>query len=242
MTGAETVLAWHFLREDRRLQFEPYTLVEPGQTLHISGPLMMCMCGLHASKRALDALRYAPGPIACRVQLSGDMLEKDDKLCARERTCLWVLDATKVLHEFACWCAEQALLRERAAGREPDPRSWAAIEAKRRWLRGEVSNSELCTARDAATDAAWITYWIAAGTAARDAAWAAWAAVGATAGAMVWNAALIAANAAAWAATGTATWATVGAATWAAQSAELERRLEEAHREIVAPKDGERDA
>ena len=59
-----------------------------------------------------------------------------------------------ILHEFACWCAVQALLREREAGREPDPRSWAAIEVKRQWLRGEATNSELAAARAAAWDAA----------------------------------------------------------------------------------------
>ena len=48
----------------------------------------------------------------------------------------------KLLHEFACWCAEQALLREREAGREPDARSWAAVEAKRKWLNGEIDDEQ----------------------------------------------------------------------------------------------------
>ena len=37
-----------------------------------------------------------------------------------------------VLHEFACRCAEEAP----KLVKNPDPRSVAAIEAKRRWLRG----------------------------------------------------------------------------------------------------------
>lgn len=39
-------------------------------------------------------------------------------------------------HEAACVFAERALTRERDRGREPDARSWAAIEAKRAWLDG----------------------------------------------------------------------------------------------------------
>ena len=55
-----------------------------------------------------------------------------------------------ILHEFACRCAEYAL----SFADNPDPRSIAAIEAKRKWLRGEITNKELYAARDAARDAA----------------------------------------------------------------------------------------
>ena len=55
-----------------------------------------------------------------------------------------------ILHEFACRCAEYAL----TFVREPDSRSIAAIEAKRKWLRGEISNDDL-TAAWAARAAAW---------------------------------------------------------------------------------------
>ena len=76
-----------------------------------------------------------------------------------------------ILHEFACRCAERAL----AMVDNPDPRSVAAIAAKRAWLRGEITNDELDTAwaaASAARDTAW-----AAASAARDAASAAaWAA------------------------------------------------------------------
>ena len=75
-----------------------------------------------------------------------------------------------VLHEFACRCAEEAL----KLVKNPDPRSVAAIEAKRRWLRGEIGDEELeaasDAARDAARDAASAAAWDAAQDAARDAA------------------------------------------------------------------------
>ena len=69
--------------------------------------------------------------------------------------------SAEALYEFACRVAEHALMKERKDGREPDPRSWAAIAAKRKWLRGEITEEELsaawAAARDAARDAAWAT-------------------------------------------------------------------------------------
>ena len=76
-----------------------------------------------------------------------------------------------ILHEFACRCAEYAL----SFVESPDPRSIAAIEAKRKWLRGEITDAELDAARgearDAAHDAAMYAARIAARVAAQDAAW-----------------------------------------------------------------------
>ena len=74
-----------------------------------------------------------------------------------------------ILHEFACRCAEYAL----SFVDNPDPRSIAAIDAKRKWLRGEIKDKELRAARDAARAAAWDAAWAAARAAAWDAARAA---------------------------------------------------------------------
>ena len=75
------------------------------------------------------------------------------------------------LHEFACRCAEYAL----SFVEGPDPRSIAAIEAKRKWLRGEITDAELDVARgearDAAHDTAMYAARIAARVAAQDVAW-----------------------------------------------------------------------
>jgi hypothetical protein len=62
------------------------------------------------------------------------------------------------LHELACRFAELALRRERKAGREPDARSWAAVAAKRRWLRGEISDEALAAAAEAAAAEAVTAY------------------------------------------------------------------------------------
>ena len=76
-----------------------------------------------------------------------------------------------ILHEFACRCAEYAL----SFVESPDPRSIAAIEAKRKWLRGEITDAELDAARgearDAAHDTAMYATRIAARVAAQDVAW-----------------------------------------------------------------------
>ena len=95
--------------------------------------------------------------------LALDGVSNEDKLWAvlREE----FIDAP-VLHEYACRCAEYAL----TFVREPDSRSIAAIEAKRKWLRGEISNDDLTAARAAAWDAACDAARAAARAAARDAA------------------------------------------------------------------------
>ena len=56
---------------------------------------------------------------------------------------------------YACDCAQRALERERTQGREPDPRSWKAIEVSRKFACGEATKAELDAARDAAWAAAW---------------------------------------------------------------------------------------
>lgn len=148
---------WHFLREDRRLRWGSRAIVEPGDTFRVDFPHKseddgqiynkptLCKAGLHASRRAIDALQYAPGPIICRVTLAGDVVEDKAKAAARERTVLWMADATNTLHEFACRCAETAL----RTAKVEDVRCWQAIETKRKWLRGEATDAELAAARDA---------------------------------------------------------------------------------------------
>lgn len=150
-----------------------------------------------------------------------DILRLDD-VAADDR--LWLvlreelIDA-QILHEFACRCADRAIAR---IGK-PDARSVAAIEAKRKWLRGEISDDEL----DAAWDAALAAAKYAARAAARAAAMAA-------ARAAARDAAWAAAMDAAWAAARGAAWAAVRAAAMAAakkaerewQIAELMRMLE----------------
>ena len=163
--AVKPVLAWHFTDGMKLRDGQPLVV---GQTYRHSGPLVMCESGLHGSKLLLDALHYAPGSTLSRVELSGDFLRDRDKLVASRRKVLWTLDAERVLHEFGVWCAYGALLAEREAGREPDPRSWAAVAAKRRWLDSEQVD---LTAAGWAAAAVWV--WAAAEAAAAAAAAAA---------------------------------------------------------------------
>lgn len=80
--------------------------------------------------------------------LALDDVDAENKLWAVLREEL--IDA-RILHEFACWCAEDALNHVENA----DERSWNAIKVKRAWLRGEASDEELAVAWHAARNAAW---------------------------------------------------------------------------------------
>ena len=206
----ESWFGWHFLKNDGTTGQGKCKPV-PGKLMHCKGELVLCENGLHASQRAIDALKYAPGPIVQRVELSGTRIDSEDKACARSRRCLWIADASTTLHEFTCWCSEGALTAEREAVREPDPRSWAAPEAKRAWLRGEITtDGQLDAARNAARDARNATWNAARST-------AAWNAARSTAARDVkspdWNAA--------WDAAWNVAWRDARSA----QNDELERRL-----------------
>jgi hypothetical protein len=215
------VLAWHWLADDGRMA-RTAERVEAGAiySLPDSERVAVCRRGLHGSERALDALEHAPGALVCRVEIWGNIdrldLEDTKKLAGRHRRVLWMADATQALNEFACDVAETALVAERDAGREPDPRSWDAIVVKRRWITGDATRDELQvawdTARASARAAASAATSAAAWAAAWDAAWAtssnaAWATAWDTAWAAAWAAALAAAWAAASDTAWTAAWA-----------------------------------
>lgn len=83
------------------------------------------------------------------------------------------------LRLLAADCAERALLRERAAGREPSERSWTAVAVARRHAAGEATDEQLAAAATAArADAAgvdWVPAAALVGLAAARACCAPWA-------------------------------------------------------------------
>ena len=180
----DRISAWHFLPEDGRIQHRNRRIAEVGKTYSCRGPVEICNNGMHGSRRVIDALLYSPGPIVCRVEIWGDVVEQADKLCGRYRHVLGMADATRTLHLFACDVAEKALRDAKVK----DNRCWQAIGTKRAWLDGKATDEVLDAARDAALAAARD----AARAAARDAAALA--------------AARDAARAAAWAAARDAAW------------------------------------
>ena len=134
--------------------------------------------------------------------LALDDVDAEDKLWAMLREEL--IDA-RILHEFACWCAEDALSHVENA----DERSWNAIKVKRAWLRGEASDAELAVA--------WSAAWSAARSAAEAAARsAAWSAAEAAARSAAEDAARSAARSAAWSAARPAERPAAWSAAWSA--------------------------
>lgn len=126
--------AWHFIRNDWTTG-EGQLPVHVGETLRVEPPLSLCERGLHASLDPLHALHYAPGPVVCRVEVGGEIVQGGDKLCATERTVLWAYDATDVLRHFArlcaldvvhLWDAPEVVLRYLKTG---DESMWAATRA-----------------------------------------------------------------------------------------------------------------
>jgi len=80
------------------------------ETYH--GKTAICASGLHASGRAIDALKYSPGSWVRDVSLSGEIVEAADKSCARlRRTLAGPVDATNALRLFAGVVAARALTR-----------------------------------------------------------------------------------------------------------------------------------
>lgn len=143
------------------VSFEPCWLTDDGTRIKHASQLARYR-KMRDEWSALDILRL-------------DEVDAEDRLWLVLREEL--IDAP-ILHEFACRCAERALDRID----KPDARSVAAIEAKRKWLLGEISDDAMDAERDAALDAARAAERAAAWAAERAAAMAAkWAAAMASA-------------------------------------------------------------
>ena len=195
--------AYHFLKSDMRSGEGDEPPWEVGQTRSLPKrrTIVPCEYGYHASPSLWDALQYAPGPIACLVELDGDVTEHGspvDKMAGRTRTLLAAVNIESELRLFAADCAEHVLwIYERDYPGDDRPRK--AIEAARVYARGEIDAAAGAAARDAARDAAWDAAWTTAEDAAGDAAWdAAWDAARAAARTTAGAAARDAARDAAW--------------------------------------------
>jgi hypothetical protein len=223
------VLAWHFvgsaLRDGRPIPPDGEVLIHPGS-------LEMCVTGLHASERIIDALGYAPGAMICRVECGGKVMRDTDKMICTRRTILWRVSGEALLREFARACARDVL------------HLWDAPDVIKQYL--ESGDEQLRAAAMAAAwdarDAAWDARdaaWDARDAAwdARDAAWDARDAAWGDARDAAWDASRAAAS---WTAAWAAAWdaraasrdardAAWDAAAMAAQNARLEAMVIAAH-------------
>lgn len=96
--------AFYFSRQDKRLNYGDNRKIRTGVTHKVEGEPVLCENGLHASVNLLDALQYAPDSYLWLVELSGEIVQGDDKCCATERTYLDGFNAEELLREFAKKC------------------------------------------------------------------------------------------------------------------------------------------
>jgi len=190
--------AWYFATEERKLRHGDGREIRIGETHEVSGEIEMCIHGLHASKKLMDALYYAPGTIVYRVELSGKIEKGKDKLVAQKRTYLsGGIDVSETLRKFArmcaldvvdIWEAPEVVIRYLKTGDKSmrdDARATALAAAwndalaaarddarddARATARGAARATALATAKDDALAAAWNEAMAAARATARGAA------------------------------------------------------------------------
>ena len=93
---------WHFVGDTLR---DGSPIPPDGEWLVHTGSVEICASGLHASLDPFDALKYAPGPILCRVELDDIVDRHDDKVVCRRRRIIERHDITDTLRLFARRCA-----------------------------------------------------------------------------------------------------------------------------------------
>ena len=151
---------WWFSNNDKKLGYGDGRIIRAGITHKVKCEPVLCQSGLHASKRIIDALQYAPGHYVWRVELSGEIKEDYDKAVATQRKYLWGMNCEAVLFKFARMCALDVIDK------------WNAPDIVIQFLKTGDENlrdAAGAAAGAAAWDAAWDAAWAAAG----DAAWAA---------------------------------------------------------------------
>jgi hypothetical protein len=163
------MLGWYFAEESKRLRYGDDRNIELGKTHAVSCEPILCQQGLHASKRIIDALQYAPGNIIYQIKLSHNIVHGNDKSVAKRRKYLaGGVDIGPELRLFArqcaldvihLWDAPQVVVDYLNTG---DERLMAVAEDA---ARSAVRSAAWATTRGAARDA-----WAAAWSAARDAA------------------------------------------------------------------------
>jgi immunity protein 5 of polymorphic toxin system len=203
-------VAYHFLRADFTAGSGNEKPWEIGEERTVEGPIELCTSGYHSSPTLWDALSYAPGLLACLVEISEPIAKDETKQVSQSRKLVKAVNIERDLRLFAVDCAERVLhLFEHKCPNDDRPRK--AIQAARDFANGKIDAAARAAAGAAAGDAAWAAARAAAGDAAR-------AAARAAAGDAARDAARAAAGAAAWAAARAAAGAAAWAAAWAAET------------------------
>ena len=154
----DTITAYWFACEDE--QGRAYSPNKPdekwriGQRRTLKGEIIPCQYGYHASPSLWDALRYAPGALACKVELSGTIVPHgDDKYAASTRKLVAAVNVERELRLFAADCAEHVLyLFEEKYPDDDRPRK--AIQSARDFANDSISAHATNAAANAAYAAA----------------------------------------------------------------------------------------
>lgn len=141
----EPLYCWHFAPDDGYTGRGERKKIVVGKRLTIKGNLQLCAHGYHGAEEPLDALRYAPGCLLCRVKLHGTVIRSADKAVASSRTALWMYDATNLLRKYAVTCVERAMTVMHRHGRLPDPRHSQWLDIVKAHMAGQASDDLLVT-------------------------------------------------------------------------------------------------
>jgi hypothetical protein len=130
---------WHFLRKDWTSPNDPDEVYRVGQTAVHRGGLQIGKSGLHASSRAIEALRFATGTVVtrvmCYIEEEEDGTQKapvmeDYQMVGNRRKIVWGYDAEEELRTFARHCANSVV------------HLWVAPDVVKAYLRGDSTNKE----------------------------------------------------------------------------------------------------
>ena len=137
---------------NNKLRYSDNREVAIGVTHKVEPPIFLCQRGLHASKKIIDALSYAPYHMLYRVELGGEIIVGDDKVVATERTYLAMFNAQIVLREFA---RKQALINIEKIKPYCSEKDYGLIFE---WLKNG-DEKQRSAAWSAAKSAAWNAAW-----------------------------------------------------------------------------------
>lgn len=147
----EPIKAFWFQPENKKLSYGDNRRARVGITHRVKGQPELCVWGLHASERPIDALQYANSDILYMVELSGEIDSSCDKISAQKRKYIKRIDATKILRVFARRCALINIEKINDYC-EDDSYEWIL-----RWLKtgdDKIKDAVYCAANSAANRAA----------------------------------------------------------------------------------------
>lgn len=141
--------AFHFLKWNMTSDRGVEPAWEVGELRVLSGPVIPCSYGYHASPTLWDALDYASGTVACLVEIDDDSVPHGDptvdKYVSTSRKLLGAVPVHRELRLFAADCAERSLyIYERNWPGSMAPRE--AIQTARNFANGVCRRSEVINA------------------------------------------------------------------------------------------------